>query len=189
LLVDEARRGDMAEKARELVDGRGAERVALALLTESLTLREVRAEDSPMLFAWRDHPLTRAVSSNSAPLVREEHESWLDRVLADPARRLLVGEIRGRPVGVIRFDFDMPDEAEVSLYLDPGLHGCGLGPALLLAGEAAADPALVRATVLEENPASQRLFERCGYSRSGPTSFEKRRAVSLRRAQGGHPHA
>lgn len=189
LLVDEARRSDMAEKARRLVDGRGAERVALALLADSLTVRAARADDSSMLFEWRNHPSTRAASSSSAPIVREEHEAWLAGVLPDPDRELYIGEIGRRAVGSVRFDFGDSDEAEVSLYLDPALHGCGLGPALLLAGEAAADPALIRATVLEANRPSQRLFEHCGYSRSGPTSFEKRRTATLRRAHGGHPHA
>ena len=96
-------------------------------------------------------------------------------MIADPARQLYVGRLGDRLVGVIRFDFSGEARAEVSLYLDPALHGSGLGPRLLLAGEAAAGAASVDATVLETNIPSQRMFTRCGYHQLGPDSWVKHR--------------
>ncbi|GGA11881.1 UDP-2,4-diacetamido-2,4,6-trideoxy-beta-L-altropyranose hydrolase [Blastomonas marina] len=176
LLPDSARRRALAETSRKLVDGLGATRVALAMLAGSLSVRPATADDAQMMFDWRDDPATRAVSLESGALEWRGHVDWLDRVLADPARKLFVGEIGGRPVGVIRFDFSSETRAEVSLYLDPALHGVGLGPALLLAGEAAADPAIVDATVLESNRPSQALFARCGYEQVAPDRWVKRRS-------------
>ncbi|QUL37349.1 UDP-2,4-diacetamido-2,4,6-trideoxy-beta-L-altropyranose hydrolase [Erythrobacter sp. JK5] len=178
LIDDAARRRALAEKSRELVDGLGATRAALGILASSLTVRPATQADARMMFDWRGDPATRAVSLDSDELVWDDHVAWLSRVLDDPSRNLFVGAIGGRPVGVIRFDFSTDARAEVSLYLDPALHGLGLGPHLLLAGEAAANPAIVDATVLEGNRASQRLFERCGYTRTGPTAYEKHRLPS-----------
>ena len=175
LLPDAARRRALAEKSRELVDGQGATRVALAMLAGTLTVRPATTDDARIMFDWRDDPATRAVSRTSGALEWDGHVAWLERVLADPERQLFVGTIGGRPVGVIRFDFSSEDRAEVSLYLDPALHGLGLGPHLLLAGEDAADPRTVDATVLESNRASQRLFATCGYEQVAPDRWVKQR--------------
>ena len=175
LIADAPRRAGLAAKSRELVDGLGATRVALALLAQGLTVRRARLDDARIMFDWRGDPAIRAVSRGSDPLVWGDHIAWLGAVLEDPARKLFVGEVGGRAVGVIRFDFSVGGRAEVSLYLDPALHGLGLGTHLLLAGEAAADPAIVDATVLEDNRASQALFESCGYVSTGPGTWEKHR--------------
>lgn len=180
LIGDAPRREAMTRRARALVDGRGAQRAALAMLSGALTLRPATTDDARMMFDWRGDPLTRAVSRESGALIWEDHLAWLDRTLADPARTLMVGEIGGRPVGVIRFDKTEggpggSQRAEVSLYLDPALHGLGLGSQLLLSAETATDIAIIDATVLEENAGSQALFARCGYTQTGPTRWEKRR--------------
>ncbi len=179
-LIDDApERKSLAEKSRKLVDGLGATRAALGILATSLAVRSATPEDAQMMFNWRGDAATRAVSLESDELVWDDHVAWLTRVLEDPARQLFVGEIGGRPVGVIRFDFSEEARAEVSLYLDPALHGLGLGPHLLLAGEAAADAAIVDATVLEGNRPSQRLFEHCGYTQTAPTTWVKHRLPSV----------
>lgn len=180
LIPSAERRRALAENSRELVDGLGATRVALAMLAGTLSVRPATADDARLMFDWRDDPATRAVSRESGALEWDSHVAWLERVLADPARLLFVGEIGGRPVGVIRFDFSNDNRApnnraEVSLYLDPALHGIGLGPALLLAGEAAAGPETVDATVLEDNRPSQALFARCGYEQAASDKWIKRR--------------
>ncbi|MDJ0978397.1 MAG: UDP-2,4-diacetamido-2,4,6-trideoxy-beta-L-altropyranose hydrolase [Erythrobacter sp.] len=181
LLANSHLRRGLADKSRALVDGRGAERVALALLAQSLTLRKARPEDARAMFDWRDHPATRAASRTQVPLEWEAHRNWLDRTLADPQRLLFVAEIGGRAVGVIRFDIEPAPRAhpsaEVSLYCDPDLLGLGLGSRLLAAGESALAARLsegtITATVREDNAASQRLFSASGYERIGATRFQK----------------
>jgi len=83
-------------------------------------------------------------------------------------RLLLIAQVGRIPVGVVRFDRKCA-EAEVSLYLDPHLHGLGLGRLALLLGETAAAlrwPSLdgFLAEALEHNVGSQRLFVGAGYS-------------------------
>ncbi len=182
LIASPENRASLADNSRRLVDGLGSTRVALGMLAEEVTVRRAAQDDAQMMFDWRGAPTTRAVSLDTDELVWSEHIAWLNRVLKDPTRPLFVGEIGGRPIGVIRFDFSgemrAPERAEVSLYLDPALHRLGLGQHLLLAGEAAANPAIVDATVLSDNRASQRLFEACGYTQTGKTTWRKHRQAS-----------
>jgi RimJ/RimL family protein N-acetyltransferase len=90
-----------------------------------------------------------------------------------------MGEIGSRPVGVVRFDKLSRIAVEVSIYLDPELHGLGLGHALLAAGEAAVsdwvgpDLEFIEATVLRHNNSSRRLFERAGYTSCGAERWRK----------------
>ena len=121
------------------------------------------------MFAWRNDPASRAVSHDTSELNWNDHLRWVAAVLADPQRCLLIGRVGAIDVGVIRFDLRADQTAEVSLYLDPELHGLGLGHSLLLAGEARCrelTPALrgFEATVRAGNDSSQRMFAGCGYS-------------------------
>ncbi|MEM6585770.1 MAG: UDP-2,4-diacetamido-2,4,6-trideoxy-beta-L-altropyranose hydrolase, partial [Pseudomonadota bacterium] len=175
LLTDAPKRRNLALASQALVDGRGAERVALALAAQRLTVRPAQMSDARQMFDWRNHKAIRAVSGTQNPLNWEAHCAWLQEALNDPTRALFVSQIGNRDVGVIRFDFGEGGGAEVSLYCDPDLHGLGLGSALLRAGERAADPLIVEALVMEGNTASSRLFAKSGYRQTGPTRWEKRR--------------
>ncbi|WP_370182606.1 UDP-2,4-diacetamido-2,4,6-trideoxy-beta-L-altropyranose hydrolase [Alteriqipengyuania sp.] len=166
------RRRELAEKARATVDGHGAARIAVAMLADTLQVRPATQGDAQALFDWRNAPENRAMMTNSGEMEYAGHVAWLERVLADDDRRLFVGEVGGQPVGSIRFDIE-DGVAEVSLHLDPAFHGLGLGPKLLAAGEAGSGAGAFTATVLEKNRPSQLLFERGGYTRTGPESWRK----------------
>lgn len=168
LIGDGDRRRRLADKSGQLVDGRGAVRTALCLMNRQVKVRRAAREDTSMMFEWRNHPRTRSVSRDPASLEPESHARWVEESLGNSDRWLLVGYVGELNVGVLRFDVLGQHVMEVSLYLDPDLHGLGLGKALLLAGEA--HVALLRkgnvrivATVLGGNLPSRKLFESCGY--------------------------
>lgn len=168
LIGDPGQRRTLSDTSRRHVDGRGAERIALMMSAGSITLRSAAIEDAAMLHGWRNDPATRSVSINSGEIAYEAHVRWLVGVLASPGRRLFVALIGGRPVGAIRFDLLGDGAWEVSLYLDPDLHGLGLGKRMLLAGEAClldADRSVmeIRAQVVSGNDASLRMFNGVGY--------------------------
>lgn len=169
LLSDPQRRRSMSESSRELVDGSGARRVALHLNRTTLNVRPARQADALMMHTWRNDPATRRVSTNDSPIDWDSHVAWLARTVADPMRTLLVGMVGTAPVGVIRFDRTAADDVEVSLFLDPAMHGLGLGSALLCAGEAyflactRAPFGEFTARILEGNIASERVFAGAGY--------------------------
>ena len=121
--------------ARALIDGRGAERVALCLLAGELILREATTADAATMHAWRNHPATRAVSRSEAEIPYAEHERWLKRRLASVPGLLWIAHIGACDVGVVRFDEAGGGEYEISIYLDPALNALGLGQAVIGAAE------------------------------------------------------
>lgn len=168
LLDNPGLRLHLARQGWAAVDGQGAARVAGALLAGALTMRPASAADSAQLFEWRNHAAVRAVSRQRDPIGAAEHAAWLAAVLADPARVLLIGLRGDAPVGVVRYDL-AGSQAEVSIYLLAACMGQGLGGPLLAAAEAwlrVQRPAVrsIVAEVLPGNVASQRLFERAGFS-------------------------
>jgi UDP-2,4-diacetamido-2,4,6-trideoxy-beta-L-altropyranose hydrolase len=188
LALEPRRLASMSERARRLVDGRGAERVALAMLAQTLSVRPASAADGTMMHRWRNDPATRAVSHHGAEIPLETHLRWLDTVLVDPSTLLLIGCVGQIDVGVIRFD-SSGDETRVSVYLDPALHGLGLGPRLLAAGEDAAAERLPPgstfvADVLGHNDASRRLFVSAGYHFEG---LRGRKPVGASHSSAVHP--
>ena len=177
LITNPAARRSLAERAAALVDGRGAQRVALALLRDQLQLRPATVDDARLLHGWRNHPAVRAVSATQAPIAFEAHQRWLHAVLMNPARWLFVAHVGRLPVGSIRFDRLDDGGCEVSLYTDPDLQGLGLGQRLLAAGEQALlerHPGgfIAKAQVLPGNAASQHLFQTAGYH-GGPLQYQK----------------
>lgn len=136
----------------------------------AVTVREATPADRDRVLEWRNHPAVASMSSDPTPIDPSVHAAWFPRVLADPGCALLIGELAGTPVGVVRFDC-RADRAAVSIYLAPERIGSGLGAPLLRAAEGwlAGRHREVRrltATVLPSNPRSQRMFEIVGYVRS-----------------------
>lgn len=171
LLDQPDRLATMSVRSRKLVDGLGAGRVALSMLASNLKVRRAVLGDAEVMYAWRNDPATRAVSRAADPISYGQHLQWLQTVLDDAERLLLIGEIGSRPVGVVRFDHRGAD-LEVSIYLDPSLLGLGIGGRLLHEAEAFAKAQFgpegrFLATVLGHNPASRRMFEAGGYDFSG----------------------
>lgn len=151
-----------------LVDGRGADRVALSLSDEPVHLRHATAEDADTVWPWRNHTQTRQYSLNKNIVTHAEHLVWWNHSLNDLSRVLLIGSRCGLDVGVLRYDLGRKGEAVVSVYLDPDLFGLGLGVALLEAGNKwmmrhYPGVSELQAQILPENEASKRAFEAAGF--------------------------
>jgi RimJ/RimL family protein N-acetyltransferase len=167
----------MSAQCLQLVDGRGVARVLRAMGVHDIGMRLARREDARNLFEWRNAPEIRAISRTCDPIAWETHVSWMDRVLADDNRHLLIGERQGLSVGVVRFDVE-GDSAEVSVYKVPGNAEKGIGSDLLAAAEgwlAHHYPSVrsLRAQVLGDNAASHRLFVAADYE-AGTAGYFKR---------------
>lgn len=188
LVGDHRLRMGMIAAAAAVTDGRGSERIADAMLRPhrktrgDLSIRLARAADSRAAWLWRNDPDTRAASQTHAPVPWPDHAAWWTRALASSDRELLVAELDGQPLAIIRFDrLGEPAEGfEVSINLMPDARGGGLGLAVL---ETACSQFLDRAgevplvaTIHRDNRASQKVFERMGFERErkvGETGFER----------------
>lgn len=176
LIGDAAARGRLCARARGLVDGRGAERVAVAMLANTLTLAPAKATDAELAYRWRNDARTRRHSRDPAPISLGTHRQWWLETLAREDRVLLIARCGHVPVGFVRFDDDGEASVEISYYLDPELTGLGLGSATLRAaqrwiGEHAAGARIV-AQVLPQNSASANAFAAAGFARIGPNDWQ-----------------
>lgn len=166
----------MIHAGTALVDGLGCDRVARQLLGGGVDVRPALAEDLAIAFEWRNARETRQYFHDTRPLDLSAHRDWFVRALDDPNRVLLMAERNGLPIGVLRFDVAGP-LATVSIYLDPVLHGLGLGTAVLLAGEDwlrrhRPDVHHLVAEVLVGNARSAGAFSRAGFGQT-LARFEK----------------
>lgn len=168
-LDDAAARRAMAAAGPALCDGRGLQRLALAMLApvagsgSTVTLRLARPDDSARMLAWQALPGVRRYARTPAVPGRSEHEAWMARVLADPARWLMLIELDGRPVGILRLDEVAWRQFEVSILVDPACHGRGVASRALALAARLCRGAILLAEVDPANAPSRALFARAGY--------------------------
>jgi RimJ/RimL family protein N-acetyltransferase len=142
----------------------------------SAFVRAAVQADAQLLLAWRNDPETRRASRNTGAVTDSEHESWLEDVLADPDRHLLVVEVDGEPAAQVRFDALDGGGHEISVTVAPRMRGRGVAATAIAEGVGwlrARDPAaVVVAHVRPENARSMRAFARAGFAESGETDAD-----------------
>ena len=133
----------------------------------------VNAKDlhSEKIWEWRNDPITRKMSVNGEKVSWKEHSYWYEKVLLDNCRKLYVGEERGNPFGVLRFDKNESEKYvyEVSINISPALRGKGFGKQLMTHGikkllKEISNCKLIRAEVKKDNQSSNNLFNSCGFT-------------------------
>lgn len=167
VVANQGVRQSLAERSLALVDGRGAERVAVAMSGAVLPLRMATMDDAHLLFEGRNAESVRRWALQSQAISWQSHQAWLAARLFDDRCLLLIAEAADGPIGMVRYDRD-GEQATVSIYLFEGCSGLGWGRVLLARGEAFVTrhwPGLLRfnAQVLAANQASLKLFHRAGY--------------------------
>jgi UDP-2,4-diacetamido-2,4,6-trideoxy-beta-L-altropyranose hydrolase len=197
LLQSQAKRKRMSARGRELVDGRGAERV-LAFLWGDPVLRRTIESDCRNCWEWRNDPAAHVVSQeiveshvsqktrnvghparnvgHAASLPREavaweRYMEWFRARLADPQSMLYTAmNRRGDPMGMVHCQLD-GTRAVLSINVSSAFRGKGNGRKIvLLAIEELFRTSGVRtidAFVRISNRPSIRLFERAGFRKVG----------------------
>jgi UDP-2,4-diacetamido-2,4,6-trideoxy-beta-L-altropyranose hydrolase len=184
LARDRDRRATMSDRARSLVDGRGASVVANLLRTDTIRLREVTPADARLLWIWRNEPEVREKSFQTEPIAWSEHARWFARAAAAPRCSIWICTVRdGTPIGQGRLV--LGDEGvEISVGLAPDWRGRGYGRLLI---EALSDlgfreyPSAARmvAYAKPSNAASLRAFEAAGFMCEGETTVAGQPAARL----------
>lgn len=159
------------------VDGLGAQRCAAEMSARiaasegnTVTVRLATDQDAAGVWPWRNDEATRRHFFVPSPVGLEGHLAWWRGSLTDSRRVLLIGELSSQAFGVLRFDLEPNGTALVSIYLDPVMTGRRLGATLLRTGldwlkKHRPEISAVKAEVLEENAASQKIFLRAGFSK------------------------
>lgn len=136
-----------------------------------MEFRRAESSDASDLLVWRNDPATIASSLTGAGVAAADHFAWIARVLASPDYILLMAEQAGEKLGMVRFDREDGGAWEVGINLAPSARGRGLAAGVLAGSIAAAFPddrrPVLVAQVKRSNPASWRIFERCGFTLKG----------------------
>jgi len=183
LLTTRRVRMQMAQKAQEVVDGKGTDRVLMHIHRKKLGLRPVRKEDCRLLWEWTSAPDVRAVSFSSEPIPRDEHVKWFNSKLTDSQCIFYISTNgKGTPIGQIRFDSE-ENEARVSVSVDPKFRGKGYGNAMIwLASQEVfnvSDVTVIHAHVKKDNDSSVRAFEKAGFTVAGTEKVHGHQAIHL----------
>lgn len=137
-------------------------------MSDVLRVRGATLDDAKTLWYWTNDPEVRQNSLNVDAVPWESHLVWLERKLASKDCLILVAELEGLPVAMVRFD-KKNWEATISISVASGHRGHGLGKRVLAA---AIEFSLqiwtlkqLRAYVKRENAGSLALFEGLGFAR------------------------
>ena len=170
LIASEPKRAKMSARGRELVDGRGAQRVT-AFLWEDPVLRKTVNSDCRCFWEWANDPGTRAVSFVSDPIPWERHMEWFRARMADPQSILYTAVSRtGAPMGMVRYQLDN-SRAVLSINLGAAFRGKGNGRRMLALATSElfenSAATVIDAFVRVSNQPSIRLFEGAGFRNAG----------------------
>lgn len=175
LLRDEDRRHALSVRAFEICDGRGIDRVMLALAADgdkSLWLRLATSDDSALMFEWQNHPDTRRFARDPHVPAWDEHRSWMERTLYDAAVLLMVIMTGDHPVGILRLDqIENPGTREISIYIAPDRYGQGIARRALDWARGVFPGWTFFAEVMPGNKASHALFQSAGFSPISETRY------------------
>ena len=170
-LINEGIDEEWSLRCRAAVDGKGVDRVSVALTITAetpLLVRHARLSDEGLLLAWANDPETRQNSFLPNPISAEDHRRWFRSRLRDldGCRLYVVETEEGIPVGQVRFEREDPAWA-ISYSLAPQFRKRGLGRPLL---EAALlkmrfeyPGALILGWVKPDNLSSRKIFEALGF--------------------------
>lgn len=141
-------------------------------------IRKVVKEDSDLLLSWRNNPEVYRFALKPHPVEKANHELWFANKISNPRCFFYLGLSNNAACGSVRFDLnETMDEAEVSISIAPEFWGKGIGTELMKLAEEAlkieTQVQLITATVLNENIASMKLFERAQF-RPRETKFTKK---------------
>ncbi|OFX08803.1 MAG: UDP-2,4-diacetamido-2,4,6-trideoxy-beta-L-altropyranose hydrolase [Alphaproteobacteria bacterium RIFOXYD12_FULL_60_8] len=181
LLDDQQERQDMIRASQNLVDGRGADRVA-ALMGEVI-LRKTTFADARRLWVWANDPDVRKMAFTTDPIPWDGHVIWLKKKLSDPSALMFVAENKSGPMGQVRFDYDPQEQAAmIDISLAQEARGQGWGVEVLLKSIliylADRPETRVAAWVKKENVASYNLFLNAGFIQDQQSSGAVRLSFS-----------
>lgn len=186
-------RTEAVRKAQSLVDGHGASRVIdewerlLGIRkANQVSVRPAHLGDASQLYSWRTDRLAVEMSRTGGEIDWGSHIDWLQRLLLNDSRHLLIAEDAGGLIGTVRYDHLPDGEWEVSITIAPERRKLGLAAPVLRASEqwlqrVESSPLRLRADFRETNLASRTLFQKAGYKfvadRSAQTGWLSSRKV------------
>lgn len=161
-----------SELAQRMVDGRGALRLASAIIDSitrrSISIRKARREDCVQIYHISNHPSVRERSFSSQPIDFQRHQSWFETTLQNPSILFLVATSGSDVVGQVRVQLLPTHSGIVNISVSPDYRDGKIGNSLLQAAfrECRAnfpDMLELLAYIKAANLKSIAFFERAGF--------------------------
>ena len=156
-----------------LVDGYGVKRVCESMFRrdDHIILREVQERDEALLLRWANDPQVRLNSFSPDEIKSSDHHYWLQKGLKNEDRLHYIAFNSFQcPIGQVRLDRERSSgEVRIDFSIDSAYRGQGLGSEILMKAIEGmcthwTEPLELVADVIDTNIASQRCFERLGFS-------------------------
>ncbi len=170
LIESRSKRMELRDIGRQLVDGKGADRVVERMSPTSLCLRNARQDDCELIFQWANDPVARTASFHSDPIPWDEHKRWFSSKIQDPNCVFFIATTHvGEAIAQVRFE--MKDGvAVISASLRRELRECGWGSKII---RQACEKLFrkrkvecVQALIKNDNVASLKSFKKAGFEKA-----------------------
>lgn len=170
LIDSRSKRMKLSEIGRQLVDGKGVERVVQRILPVDLCLRNACWDDCELILQWANDPVARTASFHSDPIPWDEHKRWFSSKIQDPSCVFFIATTHvGERIAQVRFE--MKDGvAVISASLGREFREYGWGSKIIrqacekLFRERKVE--CVQALIKNDNVSSLRAFERAGFKKA-----------------------
>lgn len=184
LLIDnwgEYRRGNF-----NITDGLGVFRVAYEIermdKKESsnmyVSCRLAKKSDIRQVYDWQLIPETRKYALNKEVPKFTEHTEWMLKKLESKSDYFYIIELETpnterHSVGVVRLDQTGINQYLISIFIDPVFYGQRIAQQALTYIDIVHSKAIINATILNDNTASQKLFKRANYKKIAEETYQR----------------
>ncbi|MFJ2588335.1 GNAT family N-acetyltransferase [Streptomyces sp. NPDC087538] len=133
-----------------------------------ITLREVRADDLPLFFAFMSDPesVRTAAFTSEDPADRHAFDAHWQRMLADGSIVMRTVLADGTAIGNAGV-YGPPGDRQVTYWIDRALWGRGVATAALSALLDVVPERPLHARAAADNNGSRRVLEKCGFTVTG----------------------
>lgn len=140
----------------------------MGMQQENVFLRPANIEDKKLLFEWRNDPVCRANSINTDLITYDMHCKWFLKQLKSKECNIFICMKEDEPIGQIRVNYE-EKIGKVSYSVASEYRGRNYGIKMLELLEQEetlfSDIIEFNAVVKQDNVASQKCFEKMGYSK------------------------
>ncbi len=164
---------DVSDRMSQLVDGKGAVRIAEKMLSmmKNEVLSQAEEQDMYLLFQWANEKKVRQASFCSEPISIEQHKKWFQNVMISNNIHQYIYSINGNPIGQVRITVE-DNAAIISYSIAKEYRGKGYGKRMVKLLEREVhdnhpEISELHAYVKSENIASQKVFEGLGFEKCG----------------------
>lgn len=185
LINDPVRRQQMSERGKQLVDGRGARRIAENLIDGCFTLRNVQISDSETTWRWHHDPEVRSVALAPLPESFEQHSVLVQHQIDNPQTEVWISEgPDGNAVGQVSFEITSDHQtAYIDIIVDEKHRGRGVGSILISdACHQMFEKSEIKEIVAQIKPgnaASEKAFRSAGFQSIEPVVANGRVAIQF----------